>query len=64
MSETTTTTTTARTVDAHHNVARYGWELVDTAGTVALAGTDVAEFDADGAISRVLGFLGELAPRD
>ena len=25
-------------------------------------GTDVAEFDADGAISRVLGFLGDLSP--
>ena len=50
-------------VDAHHNVARYGWELVDTTGAVSLTGTDVAEFDADGAISRVLGFLGELPPR-
>ncbi len=51
-------------IDAHHNVARYGWELVDTTGAVALTGTDVAEFDADGAISRVLGFLGDLQPRD
>ena len=51
-------------VDAHHNVARYGWELVDTTGTVALTGTDVAEFDEDGSISRVLGFLGDLPRRD
>jgi hypothetical protein len=51
-------------VDAHHNVARYGWELVDTSGTVALIGMDVAELDDDGAISRVLGFLGDLPPRD
>jgi hypothetical protein len=51
-------------VDAHHNVARYGWELVDTAGTVALTGTDVAEFGDGGAISRVLGFLGDLPARD
>ena len=51
-------------IDAHHNVARYGWELVDTAGTVALNGTDVAEFDDGGAISRVLGFLGDLPARD
>jgi hypothetical protein len=51
-------------IDAHHNVARYGWELVDSAGTVALDGTDVAEFDDGGAISRVLGFLGELPPRE
>jgi SnoaL-like protein len=51
-------------IDAHHNVARYGWELVDTTGAVALTGTDVAEFDDDGAISRVLGFLGDLPPRE
>jgi SnoaL-like domain len=51
-------------IDAHHNVARYGWELVDTTGAVALTGTDVAEFDDGGAISRVLGFLGDLAPRE
>jgi hypothetical protein len=51
-------------VDAHHSVARYGWELVDTTGTVALTGTDVAEFDDGGSISRVLGFLGDLPSRD
>ena len=51
-------------IDAHHNVARYGWELVDTAGTVALDGTDVVVFDDGGAISRFLGFLGELRPRE
>ena len=51
-------------IDAHHNVARYGWELVGTAGAVALTGTDVAEFADDGAISRVVGFLGDLPPRD
>lgn len=51
-------------IDAHHNVARYGWELVDTAGTVALTGVDVAEFADDGAITRVLGFLGDLPPRE
>ena len=49
-------------VDAHHDVARYGWQLVAPDGTVAMAGLDVAEFAADGRIVRVLGFFGELQP--
>lgn len=48
-------------VDAHHTFARYGWELVAADGTVAVAGTDVVEFAADGRIARVVGFFGDLA---
>ena len=46
-----------------HNMAPYGWELVDTT-TVALTGTDVAEFGGDDAISRVLGLIGDLWPHE
>ena len=47
-------------VDAHHGYARYGWELVGPDGTVAVAGTDVARFAADGTLAQVVGFFGPL----
>ena len=49
-------------VDAHHGVARYGWELVAPDGTVAVGGIDVAELDDDGRLVRVTGFFGDLPP--
>jgi len=49
-------------VDTHHGVARYGWQLVGADGTVALAGMDVADLDAEGLLVRVTGFFGDLAP--
>jgi hypothetical protein len=48
-------------IDAHHDVARYGWQLVAEDGSVTLAGTDIAEVDADGRLVRVTGFFGEPA---
>jgi hypothetical protein len=47
-------------VDAHHDVARYRWELVGPDGAVAVAGTDVVE-TRDGLLARVVGFFGEPA---
>jgi hypothetical protein len=47
-------------VDAHHCFARYGWALVAADGSVAMTGTDVAEFAADGRLLRIVGFFGEL----
>jgi hypothetical protein len=47
-------------VDAHHEFARYGWELVGPDGTVAVAGTDVVRFAADGKLAGVVGFFGAL----
>ena len=45
-------------VDAHHNVARFSWELVPPNGGESLAeGFDVAVTGADGRISSVVGFL-------
>jgi ketosteroid isomerase-like protein len=51
-------------IDAHHGIARYGWELVDAAGSVALAGMDVAVIGPDGRLSRIAGFFGDLPARD
>lgn len=45
-------------VDAHHNVVRFSWELIPTAGGESVAiGFDVAETNGDGRIGRVIGFL-------
>src|SRR5689334_14041589 len=45
-------------VDAHHNVARFRWELVPEHGGDAVAvGFDVAVTDGDGRIGSVVGFL-------
>src|SRR4051812_4800719 len=49
-------------IDAHHDRARYGWELVAPDGTVALAGVDYAEVDDDGKLRTITGFFGELPP--
>jgi hypothetical protein len=47
-------------VDAHHEFARYGWELVAPDGGVAVAGTDFVTFAADGRLARTVGFFGPL----
>ena len=45
-------------VDAHHNIARFSWELVPATGGESLAvGFDVAVLEEDGRIVSVLGFL-------
>jgi hypothetical protein len=45
-------------VDAHHNVMRFGWELVPESGGEPVAiGFDVAVTGADGRLEGVVGFL-------
>jgi ketosteroid isomerase-like protein len=45
-------------VDAHHNIARFGWELVPAdGGESVVEGFDVAVTRDDGRIGSVLGFL-------
>jgi len=44
-------------VDGHHDVARFGWELVAADGTAPVAGFDVLTLDPDGRIRSVIGFL-------
>ena len=50
-------------VDAHHDSARYGWQLVAPDGDVVLAGTDFAELTGDGRLRRITGFFGEPGAR-
>jgi len=47
-------------VDRHHEVGRYGWEMIDADAAVVLAGTDVVDFAPDGRLTRVVGFFGDL----
>ena len=49
-------------VDAHHDFARYGWDLVGPDGTVAVSGIDVVQFDEAGKLLRIVGFFGPLQP--
>lgn len=51
-------------IDAHHGVARYGWELVGPDGAVAVGGVDIAEVTDDGRLARVTGFFGDLPALD
>lgn len=45
-------------VDAHHDVVRFGWELVpEGGGESAVAGFDVAVVAEDGRLRNVYGFL-------
>lgn len=45
-------------VDGHHDIARFGWELVNEAdGTAPVAGFDVITLDGDDRIRGVHGFL-------
>ncbi|WP_405479653.1 nuclear transport factor 2 family protein [Streptomyces sp. NBC_00009] len=46
------------TVDGHHDIARFTWELVSTAdGSAPVAGSDVISLAKDGRIRTVQGFL-------
>ena len=49
-------------VDSHHGFTRYGWDLTDPDGTVAVSGIDVVQFDEDGKLLRIVGFFGPLEP--
>ncbi len=44
-------------VDAHHNQARFTWELGPAGGEAPIVGFDVAVSDEDGRLRTVLGFL-------
>ncbi|MEV5199827.1 nuclear transport factor 2 family protein [Streptomyces sp. NPDC053720] len=46
------------TPDGHHDIVRFGWELVSTAdGSAPVAGFDVITLADDGRITSVSGFL-------
>ena len=44
--------------DTHHNLARWGWEMVAPDGTTALNGIDCALLDSNGRIIYLAGFFG------
>lgn len=48
-------------VDAHHDVARFDWRVVQADGTTLAEGIDFAEITSDGRIKRIVGFFGPLA---
>jgi SnoaL-like domain len=47
-------------VDAHHDLARFAWRVVQADGTALPEGLDIAELSADGRIRRIVGFFGPL----
>lgn len=48
----------AGVVDGHHDIARFGWELVNEAdGSAPVAGFDVITLDGEDRIGSVRGFL-------
>ena len=46
-------------VDAHHDLVRFNWAFGTPGEDPAVAGVDVAKFDADGKLHRIIGFAGE-----
>lgn len=44
-------------VDAHHNLARFTWELAPEGGEAIVVGFDVAVLSEDGRLETVHGFL-------
>ncbi len=47
-------------VDAHHEFARFGWELVNEDGSLVIDGIDVCSIAPDGRLAGVAGFFGDL----
>jgi hypothetical protein len=43
-------------VDAHHDLVRFTWALGAPGADPAVAGVDVAKFDGDGRLHRIIGF--------
>ncbi len=46
-------------VDAHRDVVRFNWALGPVDGEPVFAGLDVAKYDADGKLHRIIGFAGD-----
>jgi hypothetical protein len=50
------------TIDAHHDLMRWGWEMIDADGNVMLDGLDVGLVGANGKLGYVAGFFGLQLP--
>jgi hypothetical protein len=46
-------------VDGHRDLVRFNWALGLPGETPAFAGVDVAKYDEDGKLHRIIGFAGE-----
>jgi hypothetical protein len=46
-------------VESHHDVVRFNWALGVPGEAPAFAGVDVAKYDADGKLHRIVGFVPE-----
>lgn len=55
---------TASGVDAHNDLGRYAWKIVDRQGQDIIEGIDVAERLDDGRLRQVMMFHGPLPPAD
>jgi hypothetical protein len=44
-------------VDAHHDLVRFNWAFGVPGEDPVLSGVDVAKFDADGRLHRIIGFV-------
>jgi hypothetical protein len=55
-----TAVVSASGVDAHNDLERYAWKIVDPEGNEIMEGLDVAERDRDGRLRRILMFHGPL----
>jgi hypothetical protein len=51
-------------IDAHNDVERYAWRIVDSAGSAVMDGLDVAERDPDRRLRRIVMFHGPLPELD
>jgi len=45
-------------IDSHHEFVRFAWELTAPDGSVVVAGTDVGIVNAEGKLTRIVGFFG------
>lgn len=46
-------------IDVHHNVVRFLWRLVRAGGSAGVVSIDFGEVDANGKLTRIVGFFGE-----
>lgn len=49
-------------IDVHHDLVRWGWQMVDPDGQQVIDGIDVAWVDPTGRISKLAGFFGAAIP--
>lgn len=49
-------------IDVHHDLVRWGWQMVDAEGQQVIDGIDVAWIDSSGRIAKLAGFFGAEIP--